>query len=195
VVELLGQVAGELQVLLLVVAHRHEVGVVEQDIRGHEHRVEEQAGVDRLLLAGLVLELGHALQLPERAEAAEDPGQFGVAEHVGLDEEPAPGRVQAARDILGQAGIGVLAELGRHGGHGDRVLVHDPEIALMVVLHPTPVEDRPEVITQVRDDPSAGRRSGPRAWRAFYRSFRSFRSAQRGGRPPGHQADWASGDA
>jgi hypothetical protein len=38
-----GEVAGQLDVLLLVVADRHDVGLVQQDVGGHEHRVGEQA--------------------------------------------------------------------------------------------------------------------------------------------------------
>ena len=34
-VEALGDVAGQLEVLALVVAHRHPVGVVEEDVGGH----------------------------------------------------------------------------------------------------------------------------------------------------------------
>ncbi len=34
-VEALGDVAGQLYVLLLVLAHRHLVGVIEQDVPGH----------------------------------------------------------------------------------------------------------------------------------------------------------------
>ena len=42
-VEPLRQVAGELQVLALVLAHRDRVGLVEQDVRGLQDRVGEQA--------------------------------------------------------------------------------------------------------------------------------------------------------
>jgi hypothetical protein len=148
-VELLRQVAGELEVLLLVVADRDERGVVEEDVRRHQHGVEQQAGIDRLLLAGLVLELGHPLQLAERTEAAEDPSQLRVADDMGLREKTAPGRVEAAGHVLGQAGVGVLPQLGRHVGDRDGVLVDDAEVAIVVVLHASPVEHRSKIITQV----------------------------------------------
>ena len=41
-VEALGDVAGELEVLALVVAHRNPVGVVEQDVGRLQHRVGEE---------------------------------------------------------------------------------------------------------------------------------------------------------
>ena len=87
--------------LLLIVADWHELGVIEQDIRRHEHRVEKEPGVDRLLLARLVLKLGHALELAERTEATENPGELGVPDDVRLHEEPAPGWVQTASHVLG----------------------------------------------------------------------------------------------
>ena len=43
VVEPLGQVAGQLEVLALVLADRDLVGLVEQDVRGLQDRVGEQA--------------------------------------------------------------------------------------------------------------------------------------------------------
>ena len=61
-VEPLGDVAGDLDVLALVVADRHLVGVVEQDVGRLQGRVGEQAAGDELALAlrRLVLELRHA---------------------------------------------------------------------------------------------------------------------------------------
>ena len=38
-----GEVAGELEVLALVLTHRHLVGLVDQDVGGLQHRVGEQA--------------------------------------------------------------------------------------------------------------------------------------------------------
>ena len=51
-VEALGDVAHELDVLALVVAHRHLVGAIGEHVRGLEHRVEEQPGGDQLALRG-----------------------------------------------------------------------------------------------------------------------------------------------
>ena len=49
VVEPVGQLAGQLEVLALVVADGHPLGVVEQDVGGLEDRVGEQADPHRLL--------------------------------------------------------------------------------------------------------------------------------------------------
>ena len=44
-------VARQLEVLALVVAHGHAVGVVGEDVGRHQHRVVEQADAHRLLAA------------------------------------------------------------------------------------------------------------------------------------------------
>ena len=64
-----------------------------------EHRVEEQAGPDQLLLAlGLVLELGHPLQVAVRGHRGQQPRQLGVLAHVGLAEQDAPLGVEPGSD-------------------------------------------------------------------------------------------------
>ena len=52
VVEPDGDVARELEVLALVVAHGDPLGVVGEDVGGHEHRVVEQPDAHRLLALG-----------------------------------------------------------------------------------------------------------------------------------------------
>lgn len=65
VVEANRQIAGQLDMLLLVLAHGHELRTVKQDIRRHQRRVGEQPNANILALAaGLVLKLRHATQLP-----------------------------------------------------------------------------------------------------------------------------------
>jgi hypothetical protein len=46
-IETLGQIPAQLEVLALVVAHRHGIGVVEHDVGRHQNRIHEQARVDR----------------------------------------------------------------------------------------------------------------------------------------------------
>ncbi len=108
VVEAAGDVAGELEVLGLVLADRDLVGVVQEDVGRHEDRVVEQAGADRLLLAALLLELGHPPELADGGDAVEDPGELGDERHVALHEEDAPLRVEAG----GQEQHGQPAALG-----------------------------------------------------------------------------------
>ena len=54
-VEALRDVARHLEVLLLVLADGHEIGVVEQDVGRHQHRIGEQPVIGRDALRDLVL--------------------------------------------------------------------------------------------------------------------------------------------
>ena len=42
--------------LLLILAHWHDVGIVQQDVRRHQHRVIEQPGIYVVEVVALVLE-------------------------------------------------------------------------------------------------------------------------------------------
>ena len=87
-VEADGDVTRDLDVLALVVADRHLVGVVEQDVGRLQRRVGEQAAGDELAgaLLGLVLELDHPRQLAVAHVALHQPGQLGVLGDVALHE-------------------------------------------------------------------------------------------------------------
>ena len=63
VVELLRDVAAELEMLLLVLADRHVRRAIDQDVGRHQARigVKPDRGV-LAVLAGLLLELGHAVE-------------------------------------------------------------------------------------------------------------------------------------
>ena len=165
VVEADGQVPGELEVLALVVAHRDPLGVVEQDVGRHEHGIGEQPGPHRLLLAALVLELGHPAQLPEGGGALEQPRQPGVLGDVALDEQGAHRRGRARRPAGWSAVSRVAA--GQEGGvvvEGQGVEVDDAEEGVVVVLVGDPVAERPQVVAEVevtarlhpRQDPGHG---------------------------------------
>ncbi len=153
VVEAAGDLPGELDVLHLVLPHGDGVRLVDEDVRRLEHGVQEEAGPHGLLLAGLVLELGHAGEVPQGGEGGEDPGELGVLGHVGLDEEGDPLGVKPRRHVdqgglkgaLGQGG-GVVGE-----GVGEGVVVHDAEEGFPPQLFPDlhPLLDGPQVVADV----------------------------------------------
>ena len=73
-VEALRNVAGKLQMLLLILPDRHEVGLIKQNVARHQGRVGEQTRVDIVsVFLRFVLELGHARQLAELGVAVEQP--------------------------------------------------------------------------------------------------------------------------
>mmetsp|Transcript_27436 Transcript_27436/g.66741 ORF Transcript_27436/g.66741 Transcript_27436/m.66741 type:complete len:347 (+) Transcript_27436:206-1246(+) len=150
VVEPPRDVPGELQVLLLVLSDRNQIGLVEQDVAGHEHRVVEEADADALpLLLRLLLELDHPLKPAEGRRAVEQPRQLRVGRHVRLHEDVRLGRVDAAGDVQGRGLHHRLLQLLRHVRGGDGVEVHDAEEVLVLVLVVNPLLDRAEVVPQV----------------------------------------------
>ncbi len=155
-------VTGELEVLALVVADRHLVGVVQEDVGHHQDRVVEQAGRDGLLAFALVLELGHPPQLAEGCDAVEEPGQLGVRGHVALHEQHAPGRVEARRHQQDRGLSCARAELGGGVRHRHRVEVDDAVDRVLAVLLGRPAAHRAEVVAEVHL--SRGLDPGEHAW-------------------------------
>ncbi len=122
-VELHREVAGHLDVLLLVLPHRHRVGLVEEDVGRHQYRVGEEAVRGGDPLRHLVLVAVRLLQHPHRADHREEPRQLVYLRHRALAEEDRFLRVQPA----GQEGEGhlpdALAERRRVVDRGQRVVV------------------------------------------------------------------------
>ena len=89
-VEAASQFAGEFDVRNLILANRHFVGTVDQDIGTHQQRITEEA-VSRQILAGelflLILVGRHPFQPAERGHHRHQQMQFGMLRHFGLDEQ------------------------------------------------------------------------------------------------------------
>ena len=114
----------QLHMLLLILAHRHQIRLVQQNVRRHQAGVREQAAVDIVrILGGLVLELGHPAQLAEHGIALQHPAQLRVLVHMALDEKGILLRVQAAGDVLGQLLQGTPPQIRRVLPDGDGVKV------------------------------------------------------------------------
>ena len=149
-IEALRDIAGEFEVLRLVVAHRDDAGLVEQDVGGHQDGVLQQAVADGFLFGGLRLVLRHALQPADGGDAGEHPGEFGVRGNGGLHHDGAILRV----DSGGQIERGDLEDFGAQFGgvlvDCDGVQVDDAENALVIVLDAHPVFQRAEVISDVK---------------------------------------------
>ena len=151
VIELLGDVAGEFDVLLLVLTDRHVCRLVDQDVGRHQVWIDVQARTRGIaVLAGLVLELGHAVQPAEAGDAVEDPGEFRVRRHMALHEQGRARRIDARRDIAGRDFAGGAGQLRRFDAIcGDGVEIHHAEEALIVLLHPDPIADRTEIVAEM----------------------------------------------
>ena len=125
-VEALGDVPRELEMLALVVADRNLVGLVEEDVAGHQSRVREHAGADEILLLPPVLELGHPAQLTEARGRAEQPSRLRMRGDVTLDEDGRAVGVEA-RCEHGRKVERALAEIVGVVRDRDRVEVDDAE--------------------------------------------------------------------
>ena len=124
----------QLHMLLLILAHGHQIGLVQQDIRRHQGGIGEQAAVDVVRVFGrLVLELGHAAQLAEHGVAVQHPAQLRMLVNMALDEQGVLFRVKAAGDVLCQLLQRPSAQVSRILTHGDGVEVcHEIEAVIVV---------------------------------------------------------------
>ena len=148
-VEAAGDVAGDLQMLGLVLAHGDEVGVIDQNVGCHQDGVGEQAAVDVIGVFGaLILELGHAGQLTELGVAGQHPGQLGVGRHVALDEEDMLLGIDADGQQQGGQLAGAAAQLSGVLADGQRVEVSDHIQAVVVRLQQGPVAHRADIVAQ-----------------------------------------------
>ena len=151
VVELLRDVARELEVLLLVLADRHMGGAIDQNVGGHQGRigVEPDRGV-LAVLAGLLLELGHAVEPAEPRDAVEDPGELGVLGDLALVEDDVLLRIDAAGDEGGGHLADRLRQLGRVLPDRDGVQVDDAIDAVVGLLQLDELHDRAEIVAEMQ---------------------------------------------
>lgn len=148
-VEALRDVARELQVLALVVADRHQIGLVEQDVARHQHRVGEQAGRHEVLALALVLELGHPAELAVARDGLQQPGRLGVRLDVALHEHRRALRVEADREQHRREVERRAAQRRRVVRHGDRVEVDDAEERVAALLRLDVLAEASGVVAEV----------------------------------------------
>ncbi|MNN60814.1 hypothetical protein D3C81_1760190 [compost metagenome] len=133
--------------LFLVFADRHLVGLVQQDIRRHQYRVAEQAGVNVLCItSGFVLELGHAAQFAEIGVAVQHPAQLRVFRYVRLHEDGAFLRIDTTGQIQRQRIERGLTQFFCILTYGDRMQVNDAVDAVVIILHFFPLTQCTHVV-------------------------------------------------
>ena len=126
--------------LLLVFTYRYLVGLIQQDVRRHQHRIVEQTGVDVFRVArGFILELGHTAQLAEIGVAVQRPAQLRVLRHVRLNENGALLRIDAAGQVQRQGVQGGFTQLLRILTRGNRMEIDDAVNAMVLILHADPL--------------------------------------------------------
>src|SRR5690606_37889028 len=115
-VEPVGNIAGEFDMLPLVRADGNEMGIVQDDIGGLEDWIGEQGGADTFFFATrFVLELGHATEFTKTGDGLEDPAEFRVLVYIGLHKENAMFGINTG----GEDGVGDTGNVLHHGFAGD----------------------------------------------------------------------------
>jgi len=136
--ELLREVDGDLQVLRLIWADRHLVGVEREDVGGHERRVAVQAHVHAVVGVASGREVGRDCRLVGMG-AVEQPLGRDVGEqggHAGDRGDPALAvhvdvrAVQATGEQRGDEPPGALAQHPRVGAAVERVQIGNKDVHL-----------------------------------------------------------------
>lgn len=125
--------------LFLILAHRHMRRLVEEDVGRLQNGIGiEPQGRALAVLAGLLLELGHAVEPAQGRNTVEHPGELGMAGNVALHEEDRALGI----DPAGEQCCCHLARIRAHRfgivDRGERVLIDDAIDALEAVLQPHP---------------------------------------------------------
>jgi P-type Cu+ transporter len=97
-IEAARDLARELDVRHLILAHRHLIGAVDQDVGALQQRIAEEA-VGRKIFLGqfflLILVGRHPFQPAQRRHHRQQQMQFGMLDHLRLDEQGGFGRIDA----------------------------------------------------------------------------------------------------
>src|SRR5215208_7015983 len=136
--------------LLLILAHGHVGGAIDEDIGSHEIWINIKAHRGRLaVLAGLFFELGHPIEPAQPRHAVEYPGKLGVLRHLALVEN----NVLCGIYSGGEEGGGNLARIAlQFTGvlpNGNCVQVDHAIDAIVRVLHLDEPPDCAEIIAEV----------------------------------------------
>lgn len=84
-IETLGDIASELDVLELVFSDWHVIGAIKKNIGGHENWIIENPDIGgKIAIMTFVLVLSHAESFTHRGMAIQNPSEFGVGWHVRL---------------------------------------------------------------------------------------------------------------
>ena len=143
-------IAGDLDVLTLVLADRYLIGVVQDDVGGLKGWVGEQSSGDEVALAlgRLVLELRHPAQLAERDRALHHPAQLAVLGDMALHEHRGDVGIEPDSEQHRRQTNGRLADHAWRLGHRQRMQIDDP-VERVGMLTIDPVAQGTQVVAQM----------------------------------------------
>ena len=143
-------VTGELEMLLLILADRNDVRVVEQDVRRHQRRVIENARIGGLPSRERILVGMPALELSRREKATEHPRELEHLGNVRLPVEQRPVRIEAASQPRGGDVADVAAKRRGIPNGGEGVIVGDEVKSAVPIYERKSRPDRSQVVAQMR---------------------------------------------
>ena len=133
--------------LFLIFANRNLVGLIQQNVRRHQHRIVKQTGVNVFRIArGFVFELGHTAQFTEIGVAVQRPAQLRVLRHVRLNEDGAFLRVDTACQVKRQSIQRRFTQFLRILTRGDGMQIYDAVDAVIIILHAHPLTQRTHIV-------------------------------------------------
>ena len=137
--------------LLLILAHRDVVRLIEQNICRHQSGISEETGVDIVgVLGGFVLELGHTAELTEHGVAVQHPAQLSVGRHMALHEQGVLFGIQTAGNVDGQLFQRATTQIGGSLADSDGVHISHKVVAVVLLGPGGPGLDRTQIVAQVQ---------------------------------------------
>ena len=131
-IEFLRDVAGKFEMLLLVLANRDMRRAIGKNVGGHQTGIgiKPDGGV-LAVLAGLFLELRHAIEPADARHAIEHPGELGMLGDLALVEDDVFFGIDAAGDEGGRDFPDARLQFLRLLRQGDRMQIDDAIDAIM----------------------------------------------------------------
>ena len=126
-------------------------GAVDENVRGHQARIGKQAQRGAFaVLAGLVLELRHAVHPADARHAVEDPGKLRMLRNGRLVEDDMLDRIDSRRDERGRDRADLVAQVIVHELGGDGMQIDDAINAVVVLLQRHEFADGAKIVAEMQ---------------------------------------------
>ena len=149
-VEFRGDIACDFKMLSLVLSDGHEIGLVEQDVGGHQNGVGEE-GMGRFFSVGELVFVGVCqLEPRDRLYDAKEPGQFLDFRDIALAEEDGFFRIETEGEKIKGHIHRVLAQKGCICNGGEGMIVRDENIGFALLLKLDALLHHAEVVAEMK---------------------------------------------
>ena len=151
IIEFLRNVARELQMLFPILAHRHVRRAVDQNVCGHQVRIDIQSDRGVLtILARLFLELGHTIEPADAGDTIENPGELGMFGDLALVENDVLLWIDAAGEERSGDFTRGARQFGRILPYGDGVQVDNAVDAVIALLQRHELGDGAKIVSEMQ---------------------------------------------